>query len=725
MHISKKALQLFLVLVVCLMPFSTAFAQSGGGGTEILRPQLLVNLAARLLPNSHQVTLVPQGTISSKDFDKGIFIVECLIRNPEWVSSDNQKGTICSTGKKEWDKIMCQSQYTNPESKAAHCDSLVAKNWEKLDSIRYKLDLELHDGSGGFFVKKAKQSEIALILASKSGVEPEFEGKTDPGYILQNNFQNNGQLQITSGDVFRMFTDTDPNISLPHWYYAVGFSSKTSNQLPAITTQSTSLKISDQIYLGPSSLQPDIVEFDPYGFVFDASTLEPLSDVAVHLFERNDRWTPKECMRSNGNVFTNDFSRECQPILNPITRTDAQGSFAFVVKPGSYALDVFGTPPQSETLRSYVQRDPSSVLMSVAEQISRIKYGKKVGAIYKVMVPVEGGPKDLYTELYPQTLVGIEQIDEPPGLIQRRDIPIDATKLGVNTNRPVAQRTQYTVIDNPEGMYVFGLVTHPYTQISARIESTVVAIGRVDEKGGWSITIPATSIVSASPIEIDFIKPDFYGDPAAQARKIKGLRTVSATSISTIVIDPHPRYIDAVTKSVTGQVLPGTLVSVYDEFVKDVVYETKSDIQGQYRIPPSALPRMGYHLIYTPPGGSEPREVSVAQLLSENAIYTSSKKVDMFSTNQAVLVQESFKATNSAMTKPELTITNPVKPQPGAGGAVTPVASAQTSATSAQLFTYLALLVMLVVVTILMVVFYIKRHQEPHLYDATDTAGMQ
>lgn len=411
--------------------------------------------------------------------------------------------------------------------------------------------------------------------------------------------------------------------------------------------------------------------------------------------------------------------------MNPVLNTGSEGTFEFVVKPGTYALDIFGSVPSVEVLQVYEQRDSSSLLMSVADQISKIKYGRKAGSIYKVSVPVDGVQKDLYTELYPQTLSVIEQIDEPPGLVQRRDIPIDASKLGINTNKPVTQTVPYNTVDNREGMYVFGHTTHPYTQISARIESTVVAVGRVDEKGRWSITIPAASIVSASPIEIDFIKPDFYGDPAAQARKIKGLRTVSATSISTIVIDPHPRYIDAVTKSVTGQVLPGTLVSVYDEFVKDVVYETKSDILGQYRIPPSALPRMGYHLIYTPPGGSEPREVSVAQLLSENAIYTSSKKADMFSTNQAVLVQESFKATNSAMTKPELTITNPVKPQPGAGGAVTPVVSAQTSATSAQLFTYLALLVMLVVVTILMVVFYIKRHQEPHLYDATDTAGMQ
>lgn len=712
--------------MVCLLTVVLASAAFAQDNTPILRPQKLLNISARLLPNSHQVTLVPRGTLSPREFDGGIFIVECLIRDPEWVSADNAKGTICTTGKQEWDMIMCLAQYTNPAEKSDRCKSQIAANWTKLNAIQYKIDLGQHDGSGGFFKKKATQGQIDLILASKTGVEPQFEGKTDPGYIRQDNFQNNGQLTIDQGDVFRMFTDTDPNLIIPHWYYAVGYSSKVSNLVPANTTQQNSLKVSDQPFHDTSGLTPDMVEFDPYGYVFDATTLEPLNDMSVYLFEKNDRWTPKECLRSSGSVFSNNFSQECQPILNPVTRTDAQGSFAFVVKPGSYALDVFGTSPPAEVLRSYTQRDASSVLMSVSEQISRIKYGKKVGTIYKVVVPVDGDQKDLYTELYPQTLAGIEQIDEPPGLVQRRDIPIDASKLGVNTNRPVSQRTQYTVIDNANGMYVFGLVTHPYTQISARIESTVVAVGRVNEKGAWSITIPAASIISASPIEIDFIKPDFYGDPAAQARKIKGLRTVSATSISTITIDPHPRYIDAIAQSVSGQVMPGTLVSVYDEFIGDVVYETKSDILGRYQIPPSALPRMGYHLLYSQPGSTEPRVVTVGQLLSENAIYTSTKKVDMFSTDQAVLVQESLKASNSAIVAtPMLKDPGTSKTAPGANTEVTQGSDGKTSASSAQLFTYLALLIMLVVVTILMVVFYIKRHREPHLYDATDTAGMQ
>ena len=717
-----------LAITSLIVTFATAYvhAQSGGTYTAILRPQQVVSLAARLLENSHQVTLVPKGTLDAAKFDKGIFLVECLIRSPQWVTPDNPKGTICTTGKKEWDVEMCLAQYINPESRAERCKTQTDSNWKKLEDIHYKLDLvPKSDGSGGFFVKKALPPQIDLILASKSGVEPQFEGKTDPGYMLKQDFQNNGKLNISQGDVFRLFTDTDPNIIIPHWYYAIGYTSKDANLVPVKTEQEASLKVSDQTYYITSTIEPEMVEFDPYGFVFDASTLEPLNDVPVYLFEKNDRWTPKECMRQNGSVFSNSFSQECQPVLNPVTRTDEQGSFAFVVKPGSYALDVFGTVPAAEVLRSYTQRHPASLLMSVADQIGKIKYGRKDGALYKVVVNVNGAQKDLYTELYPHSLTSIEQIDEPPGLVQRRDIPLDASRLGISTNRSVAQRTSYTTIDNPNGIYVFGLVTHPYTQISARIESTVVAVGRVDEKGAWSITIPAASIVSASPIEIDFIKPDFYGDPAAQARKIKGLRTVSATSISTIVIDPHPRYIDAIAQSVTGQVMPGTLVSVYDEFVKDVVYETKSDILGRYQIPPSALPRMGYHLIYSQPGGAEPREVSVGQLLSENSIYASTKKVDMFSTEQAVLVQESFKATNSAVvTTPIMENPGTTKITPSAGG-VAPVSSGPATASLAQLFTYLALLIMLVVVTILMVVFYIKRHKDPHLYDATDTAGMQ
>jgi cobalamin biosynthesis Mg chelatase CobN len=98
----------------------------------------------------------------------------------------------------------------------------------------------------------------------------------------------------------------------------------------------------------------------------------------------------------------------------------------------------------------------------------------------------------------------------------------------------------------------------------------------------------------------------------------------------------------------------------------------------------------------------------------------------MFSTDQAVLVQESLKASNSAIVAtPMLKDPSTSKTAPGANTEVTQGSAGKTSASSAQLFTYLALLIMLVVVTILMVVFYIKRHREPHLYDATDTAGMQ
>lgn len=710
MHITQKIKYILIAAVFAVSISSTVWAQTTTAPLPILRPQQVVQMGAVLLPNSHRVTLTPRGALPKAQFPIGTYIIECLV-NKDWVNKEGSiaNGTVCTAGKREWDMLRCLAQYSDPKPKEALCKERVDASWALLDPIKYKINLDrnLLTGSGGILKKKASQPDTAF-----QPIAPQ---------------ENAGKIEIAADDVFHWFSDTDERIKLPHWYYALGFMENNNNTVD-VNHKNPSLNIADQIFEFGTSLSPETVDFDPYGYIFDATTLEPISNATVYLFTKNSRWTPKECMRttSDADIFTHIFSRECQPVLDPTSNTDEEGTFEFVVKPGTYALDILGSVPPPETLQAYAQRDPSSLLMSVSEQLSKIKYGRKFGSIYKVIVPVDGGQKDLYTELYPQTMASIEQIDEPPGLVQRRDIPIDASRLGINTNRPVTQTVPHNIVDNREGMYVFGHATHPYTQINARIESTIVAVGRVNEKGTWNITIPAASIVSASPIEIDFIKPDFYGDPAAQARKIKGLRTVSATSISTIVIDPHPRYLDAIAQSVTGQVMPGTLVSVYDEFVKDVVYETKSDILGRYQIPPSALPRMGYHLIYSQPGGAASREVTVGQLLSENSIYASAKKVDMFSTDQAVRVQESFKATNSAVIgTPVNQDPGTIKTTPGAGGGATPVSDTQTRPSSAQLFTYLALLIMLVVVTILMVVFYINRHKDPHLYDATDTAGMQ
>jgi hypothetical protein len=708
----QRAITLYMVAILVAQLPVYAATPTPTPEVPVMRNRIEVDMNAKLdarndpkLGNIHEVMLTPKRTLTTTDAEVSRYLVECVVWD-DWKSIKDEfglakypNGTICSSGTREWDIKRCKDQYTviSPE-RESRCTKVTSEAWEQLDKIGWKLET-------GKYIPGTTTVHPGTAL---------FQNKTP--------FSNDGSVIIGQSDTFSWHSTTKNDSIVPgHWWYMVGYTDKRDTTL-GTNDGKQSLQVSDQIFTQGSAIAatPQVVRFDPFGYVFDAASLEPLAGVNTFLFEKPLRGvTPDHCTLKNASVFSVDLS-SCNALIGSTYVTDRSGLFAYPTTNGQYALDIFGSKPSPEVLRNYTVRDPSSVLMAVADKVDSIKFAKKVGANeYSVIVPVGSEQKTLYKNLYPLSMTEIEPIIEL-NRIERRDMPVSAIALGISVDQPVTQVIPYSRRDNLSGgLYAFGIVSHPYTLIQARVGGKTVD-ARADENGKWSLTIPEDMLVVGQVIPVDFTKPDFYGDPAAQARRSKRPRFVAA-STSTITMEPVPRYIDAIARYEDGQIIPAAKVNVYDEVARDVTYSTTADKDGRYVIPPQYIPRISYRIEYETTKGIV-RAVPPAEVISENSGYYVSKRIDLFSRDVAQKVQESYIASGSASVP---TVTNQptrITPPLSGGGAASSIPSVQptqnpTSLETSRLMSYLALLVFLIISVAIMVIFYIRKHREPHLYE--------
>lgn len=675
-------LAIFVVVLAPVHTFAAEFEKNSEGAIEF---------TSSTMPSSvHRIKLVPTSTLSKEEF-QNIFVLGC-ITNPvlkgdivvgAWTFS-NLTGDVCTTGSQTNDVKWCTAEYRS--APAGYCTATANAKWQRLARVHYSLEGDRAQLKNG----KPFSCTAATVC-------------------------NDGSMELTPTDTIEWQQRNDLHDTL-NWFYAVGyFVPVTVTGLP---DDQNTIKIKDQIFKKSNEVKPVKYRFDPYGYVFDAQTLEPLINVPVYLFEK---WQPSVSPSPLPSpAFYSKLSDNNIGVV-PVQNTLSTGSFAFVVADGTYALDVLPVAP-SQTA-AYTTRTSSALVD--ASEVGIVRGAKLDGGVYKVFVTVDEKSKELYTELYPKTLNPIEDIVQTSGKIQRRDLPVTASKIGASPTRALTIINDTNIRNNDSGLYVFGTVSHPYTLVEAVVDGVVQKIKtRATIDGTWGITIPSDTIKPQSVVTVKLTKPTFYSS-------VLGVNTDTNEVVAQgdgleISIPVMPKYIDAIAKDISGKAIPLTEVRVVDEMNGQITYSTMTDALGRYLIPPHGLSVYRYKVEYG--AGANQRTLKTTDIFAENKEYLASKSIDLFSALEAQKVEAftygqstpsaalSGTPWNPADVKPSGTVLNPsgVPSVPSGVSAETGKPVGQL----AQLFVYIAILILLIGVTVLLILYYVKRHREPHMYDA-------
>lgn len=406
------------------------------------------------------------------------------------------------------------------------------------------------------------------------------------------------------------------------------------------------------------------LSWDPYGRIFDASTLEPVSGASVTLLKERDNgnftpMTPADLLGGN--------------IRNP-QRTEKDGGFSFVVPDGTYKLDV--------SLGNY---DFPVQLSSLQSNYSRI-----------------------YSDIYPsQTGEEIVQV----GAIQHRDIPLSA-RTG-SQNNDVELMEYFQDLDKASMMvYVKGRVSHPFALIKAFSLKPDPVIGQnvryrlltdppvhADALGNFKLEIDQTSFEPDENFgDITVTKVDLR-NPANLVEKIKewffgliGQVNAQVILASNYRFEPIPNYLEGYAYDSQGEVIPNAKVSVVLNFSNKPSYQTTADENGFFKIGSEYLPSMPYRVTYTSPTG-------------QTVTTTTSK----FIVQNQELIESTGTSINQIKNDQGETIT-PVEQEPAT--AISPVKAGGNKITLAgnnTLALLIAIIATLIIIAVIALIYYKKK----------------
>ncbi|MBI5127255.1 carboxypeptidase regulatory-like domain-containing protein [Candidatus Roizmanbacteria bacterium] len=349
------------------------------------------------------------------------------------------------------------------------------------------------------------------------------------------------------------------------------------------------------------------LSWDPYGRLFDSSTLEPVSGASVTLLvKRGDgsftMMTPADLLGGN--------------IINPQT-TKEDGGFSFVVPDGTYKLSV--------AIGSY----------SFPEQLANLQSN-----YYRI-----------YSDIYPSQ-TGEEIVQA--GVIQHRDIPL-TPKSASQSNEAKLMDNFYDLDKVTSTIYVKGRVSHPFAQIKAySLKPDPVLNENVRYRLLTEVPVKADALGSFT-LKIDqskFEPDENFGDITVEkvdltqsanlVQKIKnwffgliGQVDAQVVLASNFRFEPIPNYLEGYAYDAQGNAIPNAKVSVLLSFSNKPAYQSEADENGYFRIGSEFLPSMPYRVKFTSPTG-QVTETTTSRFIVQNQslIEDSQIKVNQFKNAQ-------------------------------------------------------------------------------------------
>ena len=337
------------------------------------------------------------------------------------------------------------------------------------------------------------------------------------------------------------------------------------------------------------------INWDPFGRVFDAQTLEPIKGAVVTLMMKNG---------SSYKAATNADFGGFSAITNPQT-TKGDGLFEFVVPDNTYKLQV-SAPGYTFPLTS---------LSSLNSGYSRI---------YKDIYPAQTG-EDIVQK----------------GKIQHRDIPLVAT--GANQDNPVELIEYFTTLDKVTGEYVIeGRVSHPFAKVNvwtdkegygtaANPHFRVAATAKADVDGKFQVRVDQSAFEQGEVVSnLEVVKQPLTTGSMSWIDRLMGLFVKDANaqdSRANAAIQPIPNYLEGVAYDRNNNPIPNAQVSVYVQGSQVPYHSVVADETGKFVISSEYWPFMPYSLEYTSANGTT-TEVSTSTYMEQNAEYHKANNVD-------------------------------------------------------------------------------------------------
>ena len=485
-------------------------------------------------------------------------------------------------------------------------------------------------------------------------------------------------------------------------------------------------------------------DYDPFGQVFDRVTMQPVEGVKVALY-RDVRVNVADPTNSNYILFNNfavdklidlgvlDAQYTLPSSYQPSVSTNSMGYYNFVVPPGMYKVVV------DRNLQNYSGsiEYPIPTLL-IASSILDVQ-AKELGTIAKVTI--DGVIQDLYPHVYeveesPVGKVFLPPIDEGT-TPERRDVSIRGMSPAAATI--VSFQRDVTI----QGHWILkGRTNKPFGTVSAKKKEqgnqwSIIRSTTADKNGRFNMTILSQEIPEVVQewrlfAEANQLVPVLPAAPEANVG-LMGLiekvlkvfqSTVHAQTINEgVVMKPRLAYLDGIAYDTFGKPLPNTTVTVVSDRIGSVTYVTTTDTEGKYFVPSDKLPSGDYAIYYTMGNSSRAIKVDSTEFYRQNKDYLVMQNIDVskprYTEQTQVYLTQNPLPTESGKQGPSM---DPKQGTPGQlNQGVAPTRAVEqnnpVNQLSPALLMYVAILLLLIVGAGLLIVYYMKRKQEPHLYE--------
>jgi hypothetical protein len=457
--------------------------------------------------------------------------------------------------------------------------------------------------------------------------------------------------------------------------------------------------------------------FDPYGKVFDTVSLRPVQDAKVWIFAKD--------IDLSGNPIYTKYKTNDLAFANP-SRTSMDGGFTFRVPDGDYKLFVTNSLTD---LNASVFTTPASYQLSTAADPSSNGKDVKIEHDSKTVV--------LYTDVYAS-----KSSDKAPTLTQSGS-PIHKNISVRDLSPAEAQIYLSKIVVDPLGNYVIsGKTNMPFVTVEIWGSDGKIITSQVSDVSSlFKFDIKLRNVPAGVTVsEIRVIDPEYTRMEASISHPaIFGpISRLFDDVIDHIVKPAYAKQIIEIPKRLThlegyaydeqGRVLPGARVLITENIRFTTFFTTTADENGFFVVRSADLPPSDYQITYIPANSNRTVKVTVSKFESDNKQYVTDTLADFTRSDLSSRAQNHV-AENSTLYPDKVNVTSSpatkdtqMSPPDDAKNDrsiddVTDDRSRQMANTS--LIVYIVILLLLVVGVGLLVVYYLKRKQEPHLYDDT------
>lgn len=324
------------------------------------------------------------------------------------------------------------------------------------------------------------------------------------------------------------------------------------------------------------------ITWDPYGRVFDAQSLEPISDVEVTLIDDLTKKPAEMSFNLNYDITGEDGLFNIQ--------VEKEGNYQLTVKPLTDHL--FLEKPNLNPNWSKI-----------------------------------------YSDLYSPNKVFFEKTGVPT----HHDIALQSKSTPYK--EAVAEIVPGTMKSENFGEYVVykGRQTFPMAKICLTDEETGSIIGdctNANNIGNFTLVIPKNQIpqkrVIIIPEKVDLTDPNIYNNN--QKKEILHMNSTFSSNDPLNkyhVFEPILSYIEGYVYNNNGERISGAQVLVKLSINNELYYQTKADDSGFFTIYSNNLPYLEYYLEFVDPKTGEKINKSTSEFVNDNKSYLDSEKVNL------------------------------------------------------------------------------------------------